>query len=107
MAQRDPDRYTLGDDGLIAEKVGSWAINKLEIVTDYVFASGGARKKFAGTGAAYIDPFCGSGRSLIRGTSKFIDGSPVAAFSRRDASRRSTFLMRMRNCLPRRPRDWI
>jgi len=82
MAQRDPDRYTLGDDGLIAEKVGSWAINKLEIVTDYVFASGGARKKFAGTGAAYIDPFCGSGRSLIRGTSKFIDGSPVAAFKK-------------------------
>jgi three-Cys-motif partner protein len=35
-----------------------------------------------GTGAAYIDPFCGSGRSLIRGTTTFIDGSPVAAFKR-------------------------
>ena len=82
MAQRDPERYTQGDDGLIAEKVGSWAVDKLKIVTDYVYASGGARKKYAGTGAAYIDPFCGPGRSLIRDTTRFIDGSPVAAFKR-------------------------
>src|SRR5439155_18147800 len=27
-------------------------------------------------------PFCGSGRSLVRGTTTFIDGSPVAAFKR-------------------------
>ena len=52
MAQRDPERYTQGDDGLIAEKVGSWAVDELEIVTDYVYASGGARKKYARTGAA-------------------------------------------------------
>jgi hypothetical protein len=82
MPQRDPEQYTLGDDGLIVEKVGSWAIEKLKLVTDYVYASGGARKKYLGTGAAYIDPFCGSGRSLIRGTTTFIDGSPVAAFKR-------------------------
>jgi three-Cys-motif partner protein len=82
MPPRDPERYTQGDDGLIVEKVGSWAVDKLEIVTDYVFASGGARKKYAGTGAAYIDPFCGPGRSLIRDTTKFIDGSPIAAFKR-------------------------
>ena len=30
MAQRDPERYTQGDDGLIAEKVGSWAVDKLK-----------------------------------------------------------------------------
>jgi three-Cys-motif partner protein len=82
MAQRDPERYTQGDDGLIVEKVGLWAVEKLEIVTDYVYASGGARKKYAGTGAAYIDPFCGPGHSLIRDKTKFIDGSPVAAFKR-------------------------
>jgi three-Cys-motif partner protein len=82
MAQRDPERYTLGDDGLIVEKVGSWAVDKLKIVTDYVFASGGARRKYAETGAAYIDPFCGPGRLLIRGKAQFIDGSPVAAFKR-------------------------
>jgi three-Cys-motif partner protein len=82
MPQRDPEQYTQGDDGLIIEKVGSWAVEKLKLVTDYVYASGGARKRFLGTGAAYIDPFCGSGRSLIRGTGTFIDGSPVAAFKR-------------------------
>lgn len=82
MPQRDLEQYTQGDDGLLVEKVGSWAVEKLKLVTDYVYASGGARKKFFGTGAAYIDPFCGSGRSLIRGTTTFIDGSPVAAFKR-------------------------
>jgi three-Cys-motif partner protein len=82
MPQRDPEQYTQGDDGLIVEKVGSWAVEKLKLVTDYVYASGGARKKYLGSGAAYIDPFCGSGRSLIRGTTTFIDGSPVAAFKR-------------------------
>lgn len=82
MPPRDPEQYTQGDDGLIVEKVGSWAVEKLKLVTDYVYASGGARKKYLGTGAAYIDPFCGSGRSLIRGTTTFIDGSPVAAFKR-------------------------
>lgn len=82
MAQRDPERYTQGDDGLIVEKVGRWAVNKLKILIDYVYASGGARKNFARPGAAYIDVFCGPGRSLIRGTNRFIDGSPVAAFKR-------------------------
>lgn len=82
MAQRDPDQYTQGDDGLIVEQVGSWAVEKLKLVTDYVYASGGARKKYLNTGAAYIDPFCGSGRSLIRGTTTFIDGSPMAVFKR-------------------------
>jgi three-Cys-motif partner protein len=82
MPQRDAEQYTQGDDGLVVEKVGSWAVEKLKLVTDYVYASGGARKRYLGPGAAYIDPFCGSGRSLIRGTTTFIDGSPVAAFKR-------------------------
>lgn len=82
MPQRDPEQYTQGDDGLVVEKVGSWAEEKLKLVTDYVYASGGARKKYLRAGAAYIDPFCGPGRSLVRGTTTFIDGSPVAAFKR-------------------------
>jgi hypothetical protein len=65
MPQRDPEQYTQGDDGLVVEKVGS-----------------GARKKYLGAGAAYIDPFCGPGRSLIRGTTTFIDSGPVAVFKR-------------------------
>jgi three-Cys-motif partner protein len=82
MVQRDPDRYTQGDDGLIAEVVGSWAVHKLKILTDYVYASGGARSHYARPGTAYIDVFSGPGRSLIRDRTKFVDGSPVAAFKR-------------------------
>ena len=82
MARRDPDRYMQGDDGLIVEKIGSWAVKKLELPTDYVFASGGARQGYERTGTALIDPFCASGRSYLRNISKFIDGSPVAAFKR-------------------------
>ena len=82
MAQRDPDRYMQGDDGLIVEKVGPWAVKKLELLTDYVFASGGARQGYERSGTALIDPFCASGRSYLRNISKFIDGSPVAAFKR-------------------------
>ena len=79
---RDPDRYTKGDDGLIVEKVGAWAEQKIKLVTDYTYASGGARKKYGRPGAAYIELFCGPGRSLIRGTTRFIDGSAVAALKR-------------------------
>jgi three-Cys-motif partner protein len=82
MAQRDPERYTQGDDGLIVEKVGRWAVSKLKILTDYVYASGGARKNFYGPGTAFIDVFSGPGRSLIRSSNQLIDGSPVAAFKR-------------------------
>ena len=40
MARRDSQRYMLCDDGLIVEKVGSWAEVKLKIVKDYVYAAG-------------------------------------------------------------------
>ena len=72
----------LGDDGLIVEKVGSWAEVKLKIVKDYVYAAGGARSQLYPAGTGYIDVFCGPGRSLIRDTTKFIDGSLVAAFKK-------------------------
>jgi three-Cys-motif partner protein len=82
MPRRDPERYTQGDDRLIVEKVGSWAVDKLKILTDYVYASGGARSHYVRPGTAYIDVFSGPGRSLIRATANFIDGSPIAAFKR-------------------------
>jgi hypothetical protein len=45
MARKD-ERYLLDADGLLVEKVGSWAKQKLKIVTDYVHASGGARRRY-------------------------------------------------------------
>ncbi len=74
------EQYSLGDDDLIVENVGAWAKDKLKLLADYVQASGGARRSYQQTGAAFIDVFSGPGRSRIRRTSEFIDGSPVAAF---------------------------
>ena len=59
MPQRNPEQYTQGDDGLIVEKVGHWAIDKLKLVTDYVYASGGARKKYLGRALPTLIHFAG------------------------------------------------
>jgi hypothetical protein len=77
------ERYQQGDDGLIVEEVGAWADEKIKLVTDYVFAAGGARKNYRGS-KPYIELFCGPGRSVIRDTTpkRYIDGSAVAAFKR-------------------------
>ena len=76
----DPERYIIGDDGLLVEKVGPWAKDKLEIVGDYIQISGATRRKYRENRPAFIDVFCGPGRSLIRSTGEYIDGSPVTAF---------------------------
>jgi len=85
MVQRDK-HYSLDEQGLLVEDVGPWANDKLKIVTDYIQASGAARRGYLPTGAAYIDVFCGPGRSKIRNTGQFIDGSPVAAFKKAKGS---------------------
>jgi len=79
-------QYCMGDDGLLVEKVGPWAKRKHKILSDYAFASGGARTRFRSNGNAYIDVFCGPGRSLIRTTGEYIDGSAVAVFKSGKAS---------------------
>jgi three-Cys-motif partner protein len=80
------EHYSLDDEGLFVENVGPWAVDKLKIVTDYIQASSAARRRYVGAGAAYIDVFCGPGRSKIRTTGKYIDGSPIAAFHKADGS---------------------
>lgn len=76
----DPERYVIGDDGLLVEKVGPWAKDKLEIVSSYVQISGATRRKYRENQPAFIDVFCGPGRSLVRSNGDYIDGSPVTAF---------------------------
>jgi len=85
MVQKD-EHYSLDEQGLFVENVGPWASDKLKIVTDYIQASGAARRGYLGTGAAYIDVFCGPGRSKVRTTGQFMDGSPVAAFKKAKGS---------------------
>ena len=76
------DRYSLDEQGLWVEHVGPWARDKLKILTDYIQASSAARRRYLGSAATYIDVFSGPGRSKIRTTCNYVDGSPVAAFNR-------------------------
>jgi three-Cys-motif partner protein len=73
-------KYEKDEDGLPREVIGAWSKQKLNILTRYVQASSGARKRFLRSEATYIDVFCGPGRCRIRDTAECIDGSPVAAF---------------------------
>jgi three-Cys-motif partner protein len=72
-----------GDDGLLAEEVGAWTLEKHNYLQRYLAISGGARKKFLGerkAGATFIDLFCGTGRARVRETGQWIDGSALAAW---------------------------
>jgi three-Cys-motif partner protein len=72
------EHYWQDDEGLWVENVGPWAIEKQDILTKYVQISGATRKKY--TQCAFIDVFCGPGKSCIRSNGNLIDGSPVAAY---------------------------
>lgn len=77
------------DDGLSVDEVGLWATEKHERLKRYIDASRGACMRFlppTGVGATYIELFCGAGRSLIRDTKRFIDGSPLVAWKTAHAS---------------------
>jgi three-Cys-motif partner protein len=77
-------------DGLIVDEVGPWAREKHLRLSRYVDIAKGARAKFVqprGTGgASFIELFSGPGRSLIEGTSEYIDGSPLVAYRAAHAS---------------------
>jgi three-Cys-motif partner protein len=72
-----------GDDGLPAEEVGAWAIEKHEYLKRYLNISRAARGKFLGrgkAGATFIDLFCATGRARVRETGQWIDGSAITAW---------------------------
>ncbi|PUE08694.1 hypothetical protein B9Z51_07020 [Limnohabitans sp. T6-5] len=73
-----------GDDGLIADDVGYWATEKHDYLVRYISISRAARKRYLPPkgpgGATFIDLFCGTGRSQVRDTGAWIDGSAVAAW---------------------------
>jgi three-Cys-motif partner protein len=72
-------------DGLIVDDVGKWAIEKHARVQAYIEIASATRAKYVPppqwrAGASYIELFSGPGRSLIRGTKRVIDGSPLVAY---------------------------
>ncbi|MBV8918112.1 three-Cys-motif partner protein TcmP [Bradyrhizobium sp.] len=78
-------------DGLVISEVGEWAPEKHARVSRYIEIASVVRKEYRPppewrAGAAYIELFSGPGRSLIRGTSRIIDGSPLIAFKSAQAS---------------------
>lgn len=76
-------KMVTADDGLVADEVGGWAIEKHSLLIKYIEISRAARRKYLGPGKAgscYIDLFCGTGRSRIRDTDEWVDGSAVAAW---------------------------
>lgn len=73
-----------GDDGLPVEDVGHWANDKLSYLRRYIDISRAVRRKWTaprGAGATYIDLYCGPGRSRVRRTGEFIEGSCIAAWN--------------------------
>jgi three-Cys-motif partner protein len=71
-------------DGLIVDEVGEWASEKHTRLRKYIDAYRNVRALYLppkGTGGAgYIELFSGPGRSQIKGTGEFIDGSPLVAY---------------------------
>ena len=78
-------------DGLIVSEVGPWATEKHARVQRYIEIASATRRKYIPppswhAGAAYIELFSGPGRSLIKDTTRIIDGSPLAAYKAAQAS---------------------
>ena len=70
-------------DGLPASEVGEWTKEKHEFLRRYLDMSRTTRKKFLdgrSRSATFIDLFCGPGRSRIRETGEWIDGSAITAW---------------------------
>jgi three-Cys-motif partner protein len=78
-------------DGLIADIVGPWALEKHKRLRKYIDAYRGARAMFlpprGSGGAAFIDLFSGPGRSQRDDNGQFIDGSPLVAYRAAQKSR--------------------
>jgi three-Cys-motif partner protein len=71
----------LGDDGLPVDEVGDWVEEKHRLLAEYLTMHGAVRKsRYVTRRNAYIDLFCGPGRLQIRGTTRFVPGSPVVAW---------------------------
>ena len=67
------------EDGLPASEIHLWSLDKHERLRKYVDAAHGARRRFSR--AAYIDLYCGPGRSRVVETGELVDGSPIVAFT--------------------------
>jgi three-Cys-motif partner protein len=79
------------NDRLIVDEVGPWVSEKHDRLKKYIDAYRSVRALYLppkGTGGAgYIELFSGPGRSQIKGTDTFVDGSPIVAYKAAQRSR--------------------
>lgn len=71
------------NDGMPCGEVGVWAKVKHDYLRRYVKITSATRRKHLGqgtAGATFIDLFCGAGRSRIRDSDDWIDGSALVAW---------------------------
>jgi len=82
MTEREEPRLD-PSDGLLAMSVGDWAREKHALLKLYIEIARAVRRKFVGAGkagATFVDLYSGPGRAYIKGTSTFIDGSPLVGW---------------------------
>lgn len=68
------------EDGLRAEVIGGWALEKHERLRKYVDICRATRAGYDRSGSAYLDLFCGPGKAQVRSTGQVVDGGAVAAW---------------------------
>lgn len=66
------------DDGLLTRPAGVWALDKLEIVREYLPRFGNACKNKAPV-FHFVDAFSGPGVNLVKSTNERVWGSPILA----------------------------
>lgn len=77
---RDDILIEAPDDGLFHDEVGAWSEDKYRLVSIYetIFSTG---MKHQWDSRVYIDLYAGSGIVRLRGTNRFLMGSPLLALS--------------------------
>jgi three-Cys-motif partner protein len=77
-----PQQLLIASDGSPARPTGPWVHEKKYYITRYLdIFSRGVGRKWAGQ-ISYVDLFAGPGRSIVRGTSEEVLGSPFWALER-------------------------
>ena len=86
------------DDGLISPDVGGWTETKYRLLAlyDELFSTGMKNKWDQ---RVYVDLYAGAGYSRVRGTSKFLKGSPIIALTVADPFDKYIFCEESAVCL--------
>jgi len=77
------------DDQMVRSIVGAWTLEKHRLLCRYVDITKATRRKWVNRSPAFIDLYCGPGRSRIDQTHEIMDGGVLAAA--KEAGRHTPF----------------